>query len=153
HRFLTPVFGTACPPRGFSGLIRRYAYRFGESRLLHWALLMLADRVDVEESRLSTLARRRPDDVIAETGVRAELDRHGWGSRVRRGRADVIHQLPDAGRFIEPGTLASSARDLLVHHLLHFLARPRRRQGPSRGAAFESWRYHPDEPGPERSDE
>jgi hypothetical protein len=27
HKFLTPVFGTACPPKGLSGAIRKYAYR------------------------------------------------------------------------------------------------------------------------------
>src|SRR5687768_9248679 len=26
HKFLTPVFGTVCPPRGLSGVIRRFAY-------------------------------------------------------------------------------------------------------------------------------
>jgi hypothetical protein len=27
HKFLPPVFGTACPPKGLSGVIRRYSYR------------------------------------------------------------------------------------------------------------------------------
>jgi hypothetical protein len=27
HEFLTPVFGTSTPPRGLSGVVRRYAYR------------------------------------------------------------------------------------------------------------------------------
>src|SRR4051794_28857571 len=33
HKFLTPVFGTSCPPRGLSGLVRRLAYRrYSEGR-------------------------------------------------------------------------------------------------------------------------
>src|SRR4051812_32177584 len=31
HQTLTPVFGTSCPPKGLSGLVRKYAYdRFSE---------------------------------------------------------------------------------------------------------------------------
>src|SRR5690242_16378768 len=57
HRFLTPVFGTSCPPKGLSGLIRRYAYSFSEGRLTHWLLLVGADRVDVIESRVREMLR------------------------------------------------------------------------------------------------
>lgn len=51
-RRLTPVYGTAQPPRGVSGLMRRFAYRIPEHRARHWALLLAADRVDVFEGRL-----------------------------------------------------------------------------------------------------
>ncbi|HSP79200.1 MAG TPA: hypothetical protein VLQ93_11755 [Myxococcaceae bacterium] len=47
---LTPVFGTAVPPRGLSGLLRRVAYGIPEHRVKHVLLLLLADRVDVLES-------------------------------------------------------------------------------------------------------
>src|SRR5579859_3214468 len=46
---MTPVFGTAQPPRGLSGAMRALAYRIPEHRVSHWALLLLADRVDVGE--------------------------------------------------------------------------------------------------------
>ncbi len=46
---LPPVFGTAQPPRGVSGVLRRLAYNVPEHRPRHWALLFLADRVDVLE--------------------------------------------------------------------------------------------------------
>ncbi|HVE45453.1 MAG TPA: hypothetical protein VNA57_01720 [Acidimicrobiales bacterium] len=62
HKFLTPVFGTACPPRGVSGMMRRYAYNYSEARSAHWLILMVADRVDALESRLRsrvTSARSR----------------------------------------------------------------------------------------------
>jgi hypothetical protein len=47
----TPVFGTAQPARGLSGLVRRAAYRLPEHRAGRWALLLAADRVDVLEDR------------------------------------------------------------------------------------------------------
>src|SRR5215203_2598708 len=73
HAFLTPVFGTSCPPKGLSGVIRKYAYRrYSEARAAHWLLLIAADRVDVAESRITGLLRGRPDNIIAETGVKGE---------------------------------------------------------------------------------
>ncbi len=49
---LTPAFGTAIPPRGLSGMLRRVAYAIPENRVRHVVLLLLADRVDVVESRV-----------------------------------------------------------------------------------------------------
>jgi hypothetical protein len=49
---LTPVFSNAVPPRGVSGFLRGMAYQLPEHRLAHWALLLLADRVDVLEGRV-----------------------------------------------------------------------------------------------------
>src|SRR3712207_9097559 len=47
HAFLSPVFGTAQPPRGLSGAIRKLSYRrYSEARVAHWLLLALAARVD-----------------------------------------------------------------------------------------------------------
>jgi hypothetical protein len=51
-REATPVFGTAQPARGLSGLVRRAAYRVPEHRTGRWVLLLLGDRVDVLEHRL-----------------------------------------------------------------------------------------------------
>lgn len=53
---LTPVFGTTCPPKGLSGKIRDKAYKYGEDRIRRWALLLLADRVDMVESQLEEIA-------------------------------------------------------------------------------------------------
>ena len=51
HKFLTPVFGTSCPPTGLSGAIRKVAYRrYSEGRAAHWLLLLAADRVDAGEA-------------------------------------------------------------------------------------------------------
>lgn len=49
----TPVFGTAVPARGLSGLLRRAAYGVPEHRPARWALLLAADRIDVLEHRLA----------------------------------------------------------------------------------------------------
>ncbi|HEX8586222.1 MAG TPA: hypothetical protein VF680_17650, partial [Allosphingosinicella sp.] len=44
----TPAsMGTSTPPRGLSGVIRRFAFRWSESNWLHWLMLMGADRIDV----------------------------------------------------------------------------------------------------------
>ncbi len=52
-RGATPVFGTAQPVRGLSGLVRRAAYRIPEHRPARWGLLLLGDRIDVLEHRLA----------------------------------------------------------------------------------------------------
>jgi len=108
HAFLTPVFGTVCPPKGLSGVVRRYAYRrFSEGRAAHWLLLVAADRIDVLESTAASYASRQPDNPVAETGVRAEFTHHGVRSRVGRGRADVKHVWMDpvvvAGPWVAAG--------------------------------------------------
>ncbi|HYZ89545.1 MAG TPA: hypothetical protein VE620_09640, partial [Myxococcales bacterium] len=54
---LTPVYSSALPPRGISGVLRRAAYRIPESHPQHFMLLMLADRVDVLEHRLFRLVK------------------------------------------------------------------------------------------------
>jgi len=92
HKFLTPVFGTACPPRGASGVIRRFAYRFSEGRAAHWLLLLAADRVDAVESHAQSFLTGRPDNPITETGGLRELAPHPVSSRLGQKRADLRHQ-------------------------------------------------------------
>jgi hypothetical protein len=93
HKFLTPVFGTACPPKGISGLIRRRAYRkYSEARAAHWLLLIAADRVDAWESHVRSFLTLHPDNPITETGVLSEFTRHGPRSRLGTKRADRAHQ-------------------------------------------------------------
>lgn len=57
---LPAVFGTAQPPHGLSGIVRRWAYRIPEHRTRHWVLLLLADRIDVLESAARDVGRRHP---------------------------------------------------------------------------------------------
>lgn len=57
RRSMTPVFGTAQPLHGISGLLRRIAYSTHETRARHWMMLLLADRVDVMERRVAKLVK------------------------------------------------------------------------------------------------
>jgi hypothetical protein len=52
-RLPTPVFGTAQPARGLSGLLRRGAHLAPEHRASRWMLLVAADRIDVLGGRLA----------------------------------------------------------------------------------------------------
>ena len=111
HRFLTPVFGTSCPPKGVSGMMRKYAYkRFSEARAAHWLILVAADRVDSFGSHLRSFATLRPDNPITETGVRSEFTHHGIASRFGTKRSDLVHQPLDpvivAGPWIVGGGVA-----------------------------------------------
>ena len=122
HKFLTPVFGTACPPRGLSGRIRRYAYTLSEGRTAHWVLLVLADRLDVFESGFRELLRGRPDNPITETGIVAEFKHHGLRSRLGQRRADTKHLPVDVLMFAGKGLLLAGGI-----YALSRLVRPKRR--------------------------
>lgn len=70
---LSAVFGNTLPPSGLSGMIRRFAFKYSEDRMLHWVPLVLADRVNVIEGLLSDLAHGHIPNIIAEKGWKA-----GW---------------------------------------------------------------------------
>jgi hypothetical protein len=110
HAFLTPVFGTAQPPTGLAGAIRRYAYRYSEGRAAHWLLLMFADRVDAWQNHLASFVTMHPDNPITETGVLSEFTHHGVRSRIGVKRTDLVHQPLDplivAGPWLVGGGLA-----------------------------------------------
>ena len=110
HAFLTPVFGTSCPPKGVSGKMRRYAYTFSEARAAHWLILLAADRVDSFGSHLRSFLTLHPDNPVTETGVLSEFTRHGIASRVGKKRADLAHQPLDpiivAGPWVVAGGFA-----------------------------------------------
>jgi hypothetical protein len=109
HKFLTPVFGTACPPKGLSGKIRRYAYaRYSEANARHWLLLVIADRVDAVEHHLKSFLTLHPDNPITETGVLSEFTHHGLRSRFGQRRADLSHQWMDPIIVAGPWVLAAA---------------------------------------------
>lgn len=56
-RPMTPVFGTAQPLSGLSGVVRRMAYDIRETQARHWMMLLLADRIDVMEHRIARLVK------------------------------------------------------------------------------------------------
>jgi hypothetical protein len=114
HAFLTPVFGTACPPRGASGKLRRLAYRYSEGRAAHWLILLAADRVDAAENHVRSVASRRPDNPLTETGVISEFSHHGFASRRGHKRADLKHQWLDPIIVAGPWVMASVGAYLAV---------------------------------------
>jgi hypothetical protein len=81
---LTPVFGTCQPPRGLSGVLRRAGYALPEHEAGRWMILLLADRVDVWESRL----RRHPvlGALALAAVVRGLSGLRGGGRRRSRAR-------------------------------------------------------------------
>jgi hypothetical protein len=119
HEFLTPVFGTAQPPSGISGAIRKYSYaKYSEGRAAHWLLLVLADRVDAWENHLTSFLTLHPDNPITETGVRSEFTHHGLKSRVRRKRTDWVHQLLDPIIVAGPWVAAAGVATVGVRRLV-----------------------------------
>jgi hypothetical protein len=122
HKFLTPVFGTAQPPTGLSGAIRKFSYAtYSEGRAAHWLLLIAADRVDAWENHLKSFLTLRPDNPITETGVRSEFTHHGLTSRLGTRRTDRVHQVLDpvivAGPWVAAAGLAFSGVRKLVRSL------------------------------------
>jgi len=49
---MPPVFGTAAPLKGLSGVIRKVAYKYPDHWARHWMLLLMGDRVDSWEHNL-----------------------------------------------------------------------------------------------------
>lgn len=70
---VTPVFGTSAPPRGLSGILRRFSYKMTENDIRHWLILVAADRVDMLEGILEDLRKGHVPNIFAEMGLKAEL--------------------------------------------------------------------------------
>jgi hypothetical protein len=88
---LTPVFGTAQPPSGLSGMMRGAAFRYSENDLRHWFMLMAADRVNVVEGILDDLGRGHVPNLFREMGGPAE-----W----RHNRAGFVRKAAIAGAIV-----------------------------------------------------
>ena len=73
------VFGTAVPPSGVSGMMRRAAFRWSESNWLHWLMLMGADRINVVEGVAQDLARGKFPNIPAEMGAKSEWEHNKKG--------------------------------------------------------------------------
>lgn len=84
---LTPVYGTANPPHGLSGVMRRWAYGYPENLARHWMILLMADRVDVVEDRIGGVLER----PLAAAGM------PGLGRRIRRNPLAALAVLGAAG--------------------------------------------------------
>jgi hypothetical protein len=73
------VFGTASPPSGLSGIIRRGAFKYSESHWFHWLMLMGADRINVVEGVIEDLARGKVPNIPAEMGIKSEWEHNKAG--------------------------------------------------------------------------
>lgn len=88
---ITPIFGTAQPPKGLSGMLRRVAFRWSENDLRHWLLLLAADRVNVVEGIGEDLAHGKVPNVLGEMGIKAE-----W----QHNRAGLVKKAAIAGAVV-----------------------------------------------------
>lgn len=70
---ITAVFGTAAPPSGLSGMIKRMAYKYSESDYRRWLPIVLADRIGVFEGIIEDLMKGTIPNIPAERGWTAEL--------------------------------------------------------------------------------
>ena len=69
---ISRVFGTASPPSGLSGMIRRFAFKFSESTYSHWFPLVLADRINVVEGYLEDFKHGIIPNPLGERGLKSE---------------------------------------------------------------------------------
>lgn len=69
---MTRVFGTAVPPSGLSGMIRRYAFKHSEDRYRHWIPLILADRINEVEGLVEDISRGHFPNIVSERGWSVE---------------------------------------------------------------------------------
>lgn len=80
----TAAFGTAAPPSGLSGVIRRQAFKYSESSYGRWLPLVLADRINVYEGLLEDLAKGHVPNTFAE---------RGWGAEWKYNRKSVVTKI------------------------------------------------------------
>src|SRR5215216_3303152 len=76
---VTAVFGTSTPPKGLSGVIRRYAFRYSESSWGHWVPLILADRIGVVEGIIDDIKHGYFPNIFVEKGWKAEWKHNRQG--------------------------------------------------------------------------
>lgn len=72
HQKRPPVYGTTCPPKGLSGVLRRLAFKSSEGQLAHWLTLLAADRIDMIEHDLADLAKGQLPNLVKEMGLATE---------------------------------------------------------------------------------
>jgi hypothetical protein len=68
---VSAVFGTSVPPKGLSGKIRRFAFKYSEGSFGHWLPLIFADRVNVVEGIIDDFSKGKFPNLFAEKGGKA----------------------------------------------------------------------------------
>ncbi len=69
---ITATFGTSVPPKGLSGMLRRFAFKYSESSYGRWLPLIMADRIGVYEGIFSDFARGYFPNFWKERGWNAD---------------------------------------------------------------------------------
>ena len=76
---ITQLFGTAQPPSGLSGMLRRAAFTMTENDIRRWLVLLLADRVNVVEGVVEDLAQGHVPNILGEMGIKSEWQHNKAG--------------------------------------------------------------------------
>lgn len=84
---LTAAFGTASPPEGLNGEIRKFAFKYSESSYGRWLPLVLADRVGAIEGIIEDLKKGHLPNIFAE---------RGWGAEWKYNRKNFLLKIAAA---------------------------------------------------------
>lgn len=84
---LTAAFGTASPPDGLNGEIRKFAFKYSESSYGRWLPLVLADRVGALEGIIEDLKKGHVPNIFAE---------RGWGAEWKYNRKNFLLKMAAA---------------------------------------------------------
>jgi len=76
---ITQIHGSKQPPSGLSGMLRRAAFKYTESDLRHWLILLGADRINVVEGIVDDLAHGHVPNILGEMGLKAEWQHNKAG--------------------------------------------------------------------------
>jgi hypothetical protein len=76
---LSAVFGTPNPPTGLSGEIRRFAFKYSESKIQHWIALLIADRINMFEGIADDFKKGHVPNIFAELGGKSEIKHNPKG--------------------------------------------------------------------------
>ena len=106
---ITSVFGTTVPPAGFSGNIRRMAFKYSEGQWRHWLLLILADRINMVEGIIDDVSKGHFPNIIAERGWTAE-----WKYNRKGLLKNVALGVAVASAFIAYSKMKSKRRSSLI---------------------------------------
>jgi hypothetical protein len=68
---LSAVYGTTIPPKGLSGAIRRFAFKYSEGSFGHWLPLLFADRVNQVEGLIEDIGSGHIPNIFKEMGWKA----------------------------------------------------------------------------------
>jgi hypothetical protein len=87
---ITQLHGSAQPPSGLSGMLRRAAFKFSENDIRHWLILLGADRINVVEGIVDDLAHGHVPNILGEMGIKAEWQHNKKGLATKVAIAGAI---------------------------------------------------------------